>query len=153
MLEPEVPAERPDAGTAAEPIDTAPDASAAVPVLPEPEPACGGTVVQGSCWYLGDVGQACADVCATHAGFSLASAALVGTPAQGGSIEGCTAVLQALAALPGLVNEGFREDGLGLGCHLFVEATGTEVAWWLTSPDLSPQAFSAQSRQVCACVR
>jgi hypothetical protein len=109
--------------------------------------------LQSACWYLGDVGQACADVCATHAGFSPASAGLIGTPAQGGSIEGCTAVLQALGALPGLVSEGFREDGLGLGCHLFVEAAGTEVAWWLTSPDLSPQAFSAQSRQVCACVR
>jgi hypothetical protein len=153
VLEPELSSEQPDAATAAEPNQTPPDASGAEPVLPEPDPACGGTLLQGSCWYLSDVGQACEDVCALHGGFSLASAALIGTPAQGGSIEGCTAVLQVLATAPGSVNEGFREDGLGLGCHLFVEADATEVAWWLTSPDLSPQAFSAQSRHACGCVR
>ncbi len=151
MREPDTPTEQPDASTAAEP--EAPDAGASEPPLPEPVPACGGALLQGSCWYLGDVGEACVDVCATRGGFAQASAALIGTPAQGGSVEGCTAVLQALGALPGVVTEGFREDGLGLGCHLYLELTGAEVAWWLTSPDLSPQAFSTQSRQACGCVR
>lgn len=148
------PTEQPDASTPAEPNESPPDAGGAPPSLPEPEPvpACGGVLLAGTCWYLGNVGQACDDVCLTRGGFSTASMAWIGTPAQGGSVEGCTAVLQALAALPGVVTEGFREDGLGLGCHLYVEAAGTEAAWWLTSPDLSPQAFSTQSRQACGCV-
>jgi hypothetical protein len=112
---------------------------------------CGGALLQGACWYLGDVGQSCDDVCATHGGFSAGALAVIGTPGQGGSLEGCTAVLQALGAFSGAVTEGYREDGLGLGCHLYVEAAGTEVAWWLTAPELSPQAFSAQSRAACGC--
>jgi hypothetical protein len=134
-----------------EPDEPTADAGVAPSVLPEPEPVCGGALLQGACWYMGDLGQSCDDVCATHGGFSTAALALIGTPAQGGSLEGCTAVLQALGTFSGAVSEGFREDGLGLGCHLYLEAAGTEAAWWLTAPDLSPQAFSAQTRQACGC--
>jgi hypothetical protein len=152
-VEPQTPTEQP--GVPAEPAPTQPlpDAGPAEPQLPEPRPVCEGTLLQGSCWYLGDVSQACDDVCSTHGGFSAPSAAVIGTPAQGGSIEACTAILDALGALQAAVSEGYRDDDLGLGCHLYVEATGAEAAWWLTSPDLSPQASSPQTRQVCGCVR
>jgi hypothetical protein len=139
--------------TGQDPNPPPPDAGPTEPPLPPPQPVCGGTLLQGSCWYLGNVSQACDDVCSIHGGFSAPSAAVIGTPAQGGSIEACTAILDALGALSGVVTEGFRDDALGLGCHLYVEASGAEVAWWLTSPDLSPQASSTQSRQVCGCVR
>jgi hypothetical protein len=121
------------------------------PEPPEPEPECGGAPVAGGCWYLGAVGQSCDAVCATRGGFSPASLGVVGTPAQGGSIEGCDAVLQAFGAPAGVINEGFREDGLGFGCHAFIAADGTATAWWLTSPDAAPEVADPNVRIACGC--
>lgn len=122
------------------------------PPEPEPEPACAGVLVAG-CWYLGAAELACDDVCASHGGFAPEGAGIVGTPAQGGSIEGCAAVLQALDALPAPVTAGFRDDGLGLGCHVFTNATAVTAAWWLDAPDLSPAASGDAVRIACSCVR
>lgn len=133
-------------GDTAEPDDT-PEPE------PEPEPPCVGVPLAGSCWYLGDAGLACDDVCASHGGFAPDAAGIVGTPAQGGSVEGCTAVLEALDALATPVSEGFRDDGLGLGCHLFANAAAAPAAWWLSAPDLSPAAAGISVRIACSCVR
>jgi hypothetical protein len=144
----------PDAGAAPQP-PTAPEPPEPEPPgppdLPAPEPGCGGATVGGGCWYLGAVGQSCDAVCATRGGFSPASLAIVGTPAQGGSIEGCDAVLSAFGAPPGVVNQGFREDGLGFGCHAFINADGTATAWWLTSPDAAPDIADPNVRIACGC--
>jgi len=123
------------------------------PAEPAPEPACAGARLGGACWYLGDAELACDDVCASHGGFALETASVVGTTAQGGSIEGCTAVLEALGALPAPVNPGFREDGLGFGCHIFTNGTAATAAWWLSAPDLSPTASGIAVRIACSCVR
>jgi len=122
------------------------------PPLPEPEPECAGARLEGSCWYVGALGLSCTTVCATRGGFSPASLAVVGTPAQGGSIDACDAILQALGAPPGVVNEGFREDALGFGCHLFIDAEDTATAWWLTVPDLTSDISDPSVRMVCGCV-
>jgi hypothetical protein len=138
-----------DAAAPNEPL--APDAgNEPVPPL---EPECGGALLDGICWYLGGAGEACNDVCATRGGFEPAATAWVGTPAQGGSIESCTAVLSALGELPGLVTEGFREDELGLGCHIFLDAAAAASAWWLTAPEFSPAAFATSARLACGCLR
>ena len=123
------------------------------PDEPAPEPACAGVRLGGACWYLGDAELACDAVCASHGGFAPETASIVGTPAQGGSIEGCTAVLEALDALPAPVTLGFRDDGLGLGCHIFTNATAATAAWWLSAPDLSPTASGIAVRIACSCVR
>jgi hypothetical protein len=133
------------------------DASIEPPSTPddptEPEPACSGVRLAGACWYLGAAELACDDVCASHGGFAPEGAGVVGTTAQGGSIEGCTAVLEALDALPAPVSMGFRDDGLGLGCHVFTNATAATAAWWLDAPDLSPAASGIAVRIACSCVR
>ena len=144
-------APRADAGSPSEAI--VPDAGEEPPPPPPPgEPDCAGTLQGGFCWYLGEPAQACNTVCAPHGGFEPASAASVGTPAQGGALEACAAVLEALGEPPGSVLEGVREDTLGFGCHIFVAADGTTSAWWLTSPELSPSVSSPSARLACACV-
>jgi hypothetical protein len=120
---------------------------------PEPEPECASLSFRGSCWYVAAQGQSCTAACATRGGFSPASLAVVGSPAQGGSLEACDAILQAFGAPAGVVNEGFRDDGLGFGCHLFIDDDDTATAWWLTEPDLTPDVSEANVRMVCGCVR
>lgn len=145
---PALPPSPPDAGASAPP-----PLDAGAPPPDNQQPACGGALLGGACWYLGELDQTCDDVCAERGGFAPAALAAAGTPAQGGSLEGCTAVLQALGALPGVVTEGFREDGLGFGCHLFVDPSGAATAWWLTAPDLSPTAANPSARLACGCTR
>lgn len=146
-------ANEPDAG--GEPIEAAPDASDGTPppAEPEPEPVCDGTLLQDVCWYLGDVGEACDDTCETHGGFSPASVAVLGTPSQGGSAEGCAAVLAALVGFSDPLRQGYRDDDRGLGCHVYEEDEDPSIAWWLTSPALSPDAALDDVRVVCGCSR
>jgi hypothetical protein len=148
----------PDAAAAPAPSgEVAVDAGvdAAPPAVPTPPPACVGQPLGGICWYLAGDQEACADFCAAHGGFSEASLATIGTPAQGGSLEGCASVLQALEIAEGAaVVSGFREDGLGFGCHVLTDAAGAPTsAWWLTAPDFSPAAFGVQVRLACGCAR
>lgn len=126
----------------------APDAGAVAPA--EPPPACAGTPLDGACWYVGDPAQTCSDVCTPHGGVSVAAVSVIGSLTQGGSIEGCARVLSALG-VAGEVASGFREDGLGFGCHLFIDVQGVESPWWLSAPDLSPAASAPEVRRVCGC--
>jgi hypothetical protein len=120
-----------------------------------PAPECAGQPLGGVCWYLAGDLEPCADFCAAHGGFSDTSLAIIGTPGQGGSLEGCASVLQALEVEAGAgVTSGYREDGLGLGCHVLIDAAGAVTsAWWLTAPDFSPAALGAQVRLACGCAR
>jgi hypothetical protein len=137
-----------------EPPDSQPPEPQPEPNEPEPEAnECDGAFAAGSCWYLGARAQACDDVCATRGGFDPSSVGVVGTPDQGGSIEGCDTVIQALGGPAGVVNEGFREDGLGFGCHVFIDAEGAASAWWLTSPELSPSVADPNVQPLCGCAR
>jgi hypothetical protein len=134
------------------PIDpSVPDAGDEPPPPPPVEPECAGTLLDGLCWYLGELDQACNSVCASHGGFEPASVASVGTPAQGGALERCAAVLEALGEPAAGLLEGFRDDTLGFGCHLFLDADGTASAWWLTSPAFSPGVSDPNVRVACAC--
>jgi hypothetical protein len=154
-LEPDAgpPLFEPGAGDAgADPVGPPEPPSPPPPPPPEPELECASVAFQGSCWYVGALGLSCATVCATRGGFSPASLAVVGTPAQGGSIDACDALLQAFGAPAGVVNEGFREDGLGFGCHLFIDAEDTATAWWLTSPALTADVSDPSVRMLCGCV-
>ena len=106
---------------------------------------CAGVDSAGICWYLGDTGSSCVQVCASHGGLSPDAAAYVGSKAQGGSVEKCGQVLKLLgvsnspssATLPG---------GLGFGCCVYKSET-----WWLSSPDFSPTASMSGIQEVCGC--
>ncbi len=108
---------------------------------------CEGVTHRGACWYLGELGQSCDEVCEEHGGYSERTASSVGTEAQGGSVETCATVLDVLG-WPGEVESGSRSDGQGLGCHVF----GTDLAlWWLRSPDLDAAALHEKAMRACIC--
>jgi hypothetical protein len=117
------------------------------PIL-EPTPACGpeGALLWDICWYLGDPGQSCQEVCESRGGYHEDTPQYVGTTGQGGSIEECNAIFDALGYLS-TVNEGYRGDGLGLGCHRWNDG----VLWWLESPDFDPGDGTGGAQLVCGC--
>jgi hypothetical protein len=104
-----------------------------------------GRQLGGFCWFLGAPNQSCERACAAHGGF-VPSLAYVGSRAQGGSLIRCDAVLTLLTA-EGVTQSGYREDGRGVGCHLF---DGSR--WWLSSPSFSPTAYYLSTQQACSCV-
>lgn len=111
---------------------------------------CGGTLLDGICWYLGALDQSCNQVCASRAGFNPAAIPVVGTPAQGGTLENCSALLQALLGNDDeAVVEGTQVAGAGVGCHLFDASAGSR--WWLTTPDFSPDVGIVGGQIVCGC--
>jgi hypothetical protein len=154
---PPTPSEPEDAGISS--VPEAPDASGPQPPIDPAEPAepaepdCSGTLVDGVCWYLGELDRACVDVCATRGGVDPASTASIGTPEQGGSLESCAAILAALGGPAASLQEGFREDDLGFGCHVFVDAAGATSAWWLTAPAFAPTVADPNASIVCGCAR
>ena len=155
---PEAPSPTPpslDAG-----LPSVPDASDAGSEPPPPPPVepppplerpCDGALLDDICWYLGDLDQSCDNVCAPHGGFDPAATEWVGTPDQGGSIESCAALLTALDEPTASLMDGFRQDDLGFGCHLFVDADDNAGAWWLTAPAFSPDVSDPSARLVCGC--
>lgn len=136
-----VPDGTPDIG-----VDVAPD-PVEDPVM-DPTPVCGtdGALLYGICWYLGDFTENCYTVCSSHGGYDSDTPEYVGTPSQGGSIEECSAILEALG-YSGTVSEGYREDGLGLGCHVWRDGG----LWWLDSPDFEPGDTAENGQIVCGC--
>ena len=139
----------PDAGVErpSPPVSPPPPAEPPPPAAAE----CAGVPLGDVCWYLGELGQTCNGVCASRGGFDAASLAFIGSPEQGGSLEACDAILQALGEAPALVTEGFRDDDLGFGCHLFVDAAGATSGWWLTAPAFAPTVSDPSARLVCGC--
>jgi hypothetical protein len=87
--------------------------------------------------------------CADRGGPDAAAIAIIGSESQGGSREGCRTVLLALGLDEDeTVARGSRNDGAGVGCHLFGVA---QDAWWLSSPDHSASASLPQARIACGC--
>lgn len=110
---------------------------------------CMGAELGEVCWYLGDAGQNCAEVCSDHAGVSPSAAELVGVRSQGGSLEECAQILDLLGSRAE-VSQGMRSDGLGLGCHLYGQGSNV-AAWWLDSPAYSADASLSPALRVCGC--
>jgi hypothetical protein len=124
-----------------------------IAVITEQAPACGGVQVAGLCWYMGLAGDSCQDTCASHGGYNSATANFVGSSSQGGSLGNCEQVLAALQE-SGMVRDGTRTDGLGLGCHRFFDGgSPTGRLWWLISPDFDPAVTLSQAAMACGCLR
>lgn len=107
---------------------------------------CDGTKVFNLCWYLTSTGVSCDQHCQNHGGFDEETASYIGTSAQGGCLENCIEVLEALGYFED-VTSGTRSDSLGFGCHVWMGSG----AWWLSRPDFSPTVFGNSVKIVCAC--
>lgn len=117
--------------------------------LAAPGRVCAGSSVLGGCWYLGERGLSCEQVCADHGGFDPSSVELVGTRLQGGSLTNCAEALGALG-VTGPVLAAARFDGEGVGCHRW-----GAFNYWLAS-SLSPfnESIAAYPAEIaCACAR
>ena len=108
--------------------------------------SCAGVLLDHHCWYLGTEGKSCLEFCGSHGGYSAATVQYVGTSDQGGSLQKCQALVNALGYTDE-VEEGHRHDGKGLGCHTWPN----QGFWWLTSPPFQPSFSSGTGRLVCAC--
>ena len=111
--------------------------------------ACEGLSIGGICWYLGPANLSCQQVCTSHGQTAPAAATYVGTARQGGGLLKCT-ILLGLLGVSGTPQTGTRTDGLGFGCHLFIQDGST---YWLSSPDFSVTASGATARLVCGCTQ
>jgi hypothetical protein len=111
--------------------------------------ACAGHSYAGICWYLGDPGWSCDGVCSDHGQYADQATRLIGTPAQGGTVDACKAVLNVLGVPALVVTVGVRANtSQGFGCHLF---GATATPWWLTDPPFRPLAFNENARIACGC--
>ncbi len=108
--------------------------------------SCAGASAFGLCWYLGEPGASCIDTCGARGGVDARTANYVGVPAQGGSPEECQTILNALGATE-TVTLGFRNDGLGFGCHRWDDG----VNWWIDMPAFDQAAAGYPAQVVCAC--
>jgi hypothetical protein len=131
--------------------DAAVDAGAAAPDAGTdagvPARVCAtGKQLGGHCWFFANTNQSCNAFCAAHGGYE-PSLEWVGTPAQGGSLAHCDAVLELLRASSTTTTSGYREDGRGLGCHLY-----QGQSWWLVAPAFSPASSYLNTRIACSCV-
>jgi hypothetical protein len=84
----------------------------------EAEPGCGGVLAAEACWYLGDFGASCTEVCTEHGGDHEATKTYTGTA---GTREQCHEISKLLNApgadkpLTGLDNTG--QSSAWVGCH------------------------------------
>jgi hypothetical protein len=114
---------------------------------------CTGALHDGVCWHMGARGESCIEVCAGRGGYDAATEQVVGTFEQGGSAAGCQGVLAALQET-GNFREGYRDDGIGAGCHRWFAGQSPQGdLWWLTSPEFDPSTGAPQAAIACGCVR
>ena len=146
----DTPEDLPEEPTPDTPVDILADLPEEAPeeIPEEPSPECGpeGTLLWGICWYLGDLGQNCHDVCFLRGEYHEDTPEYVGTTSQGGSHEECDAIFDALGYTR-TVSPGYRDDGLGLGCHRWSDGG----LWWLERPDFDPSDSTGGGQLVCGC--
>jgi|SoiMethySBSTD1v2_1073268.scaffolds.fasta_scaffold08201_2 putative Ig domain-containing protein len=99
------------------------------------------------CWHLGAAGQSCSTACGSFGGYDAATASVVGTTAQGGSIFFCAVLLNALTGTAGTPTAIGATSGLG--CMLYQGSTRL----WASSPNLTSTASHPTVQRVCACAQ
>jgi trimeric autotransporter adhesin len=108
---------------------------------------CSGVSSGGVCWHLGGLGDSCEETCSDRGGVAPDAPSFVGTTAQGGSLEKCATILDALGGNPA-PGQATRSDDNGLGCHRY----GLK-SYWLSSPDFATTAHVTSARVVCGCLK
>ncbi|MBN2344520.1 MAG: hypothetical protein JXX29_01520 [Deltaproteobacteria bacterium] len=109
----------------------------------------GGVGYADHCWYLGEAGDNCIEVCEVHGGYSDATSFVTGTPSEGGDWEECRNIFRRMG-FDGEVGAASRLSlsSEGLGCHIW-----NDGLWWLIHPDVNPEAAYSVAERVCACQR
>ena len=99
------------------------------------------------CWYLGEIGENCIQVCADKGGANNATSTVTGTPSEGGTWWSCRNIFRKMG-YSNDVGAAYRPIGenQGLGCHIW-----NETFWWLVTPDVNLNAVNAAAARVCAC--
>lgn len=136
-------------GGAASGIDAGTDAADAAPPEPDAAPVCGGTLVSELCWHLGALGESCTDTCASRGGYDDRGTPIIGSEAQGGSLEQCTVILEALLGEAGDTNDD-NSNAAGVGCHLRGD---DEDRVWLEETDFAPDESETEARIACSCAQ
>jgi len=112
----------------------------------EPVFTCGGTEVNGFCWYHGEDNLSCTDVCSSHGGYNLATSTYAGTE---GNKENCLNLLYALN-IP--LDEFYETTQGGLGCFTIQTTSGNYFGYW---DEHLTEAFATSGtpgrRRICAC--
>jgi hypothetical protein len=135
-----------DAGVPATDAGASPDGGNPVPDASVPR-ACGGVRYSDVCWYLGGGGESCRDACRGRGGIDPRAPTIVGSPAQGGSLQECSDIF-ALLGFRSRVNQGYRPDRIALGCHRWEDG----VLWWLDDPGFDASALASPAAMVCGCL-
>lgn len=128
-------------------IDAGTDAADAAPIEPDAAPICTGTLVGELCWHLGELGASCLDTCATRGGYDARGTPIIGSDAQGGSLEQCTAILEALLGEEGDTNDD-NGNAAGVGCHLRGDDADRV---WLEEADFAPDESESEASIACSC--
>ena len=124
-----------------------------------------GTFGKTACYFLGQSGQSCDQVCSSQqtlpspsecsapltytrggVGSSASTLPYLGTPQQGGQIDNCNELVTSF----GYANAegGTRNDpSEGLGCHVY-----PPKSWYLISPDTQNGAAAPGAERVCGCL-
>lgn len=132
--------------TYAPPTSAPPTENPTQDVPDNPATGCGGTVVDGFCWYFGDENLSCNTVCSSHGGYNYVTSTYAGSE---GSANNCKNVLDAL----NIVQDDFFETTQGgLGCFAIQTTSGNYYGYW----DEQPTSADATSvtpgrRRICAC--
>ncbi|MFT3928592.1 MAG: hypothetical protein QM778_39045 [Myxococcales bacterium] len=111
---------------------------------------CGGMWILGACWYMAGYHTSCDTACQDRGGVNHPALSSVGTSSEGGTQQNCREVLTAFGEKAPIYS--YRNDGLGFGCHAWMNGT----TYW--SDDPTPHfdsTFSGYSvtNMVCACAR
>lgn len=104
-------------------------------------PTCGGTMVDGYCWYPGTVNKGCDEACASHGGCNMAGLLHAGSD---GTNADCKAVLDALGIWSGAVGTGAGAD---LGCAFNSYVTGR----WRYTGTTTCEGSYIYNKRACAC--
>jgi hypothetical protein len=90
-----------------------------------------------------NLGDSCKETCSGRGGLAPDAASVVGTAAQGGSLEKCATLLSALGE-NSKPTEATRSDDNGVGCHYYGLKT-----YWLSAPHFTEAAHLSSARIVC----
>lgn len=111
-----------------------------------------GIVVGGGCWYIGNIGQSCDDVCATRGGYNALTATYAGSS---GTDSNCHNLLTPLApGYPSMPPENFASDecgGFPVGCYAAYSGGSLVSAGRCHEPTTSSGAYPGIVRRICAC--
>ncbi len=129
-------------------LDAGADARDAAPDPPlDAGSICSGTLLDELCWYLGEAGESCTQTCAERGGYDEAGTSIIGSDDQGGSVDQCKLILDALLDVEADPNDDNDENGLG--CHL---RGNDEDRVWIENTDFSPDESANDARIACSCV-